>query len=78
MIEDRLRTLLRQTAKLDRAATLSVRENLFDAGMTSFACVQLMLGIEEAFDIEFPDSLLARATFETIANIKETIGKLQA
>jgi D-alanine--poly(phosphoribitol) ligase subunit 2 len=48
---------------------LSDEDNLFDAGMTSFGSVQLMLAIEEEFDIEFPNSLLTRKTFATFGGL---------
>lgn len=41
-------------------------QNLFDLGLSSFACVQLMMGIEDAAGIEFPDDMLRRETFESI------------
>jgi acyl carrier protein len=40
--------------------------DLFAAGLTSLGTVNLMLGIEEAFDIEFPDAALQRRTFSSI------------
>ncbi|OYU69934.1 MAG: acyl carrier protein [Alphaproteobacteria bacterium PA2] len=59
-------------AGLDEAA------DLYEAGMTSFASVDLMLGLEEAFDIEFPDALLTRKTFASISSIAEAVTKLSA
>ena len=47
--------------------------DLYAAGLTSFASVQLMLGIEDAFDIEFPDNLLNRKSFASIAAIARTV-----
>lgn len=47
--------------------------DLYTAGLTSFASVQLMLGIEEAFDIEFPDNLLNRKSFSSISAIAKTV-----
>ena len=47
--------------------------DLYAVGLTSFASVQLMLGIEEAFDIEFPDNLLNRKSFASISAIGKTI-----
>jgi acyl carrier protein len=38
--------------------------------------VQLMLGLEEAFDIEFPDSLLNRKSFASIAAIEKTVATI--
>ncbi|MGG7580788.1 acyl carrier protein [Rhizobium sp. Nf11,1] len=51
--------------------------DLYAAGLTSFASVQLMLGIEEAFDIEFPDSLLNRKSFASISAIAKTVDIIQ-
>jgi acyl carrier protein len=47
--------------------------DLYSAGLTSFASVQLMLAIEEAFDIEFPDNLLNRKSFASISAIAKTV-----
>ncbi|NNG73829.1 acyl carrier protein [Rhizobium laguerreae] len=47
--------------------------DLYAAGLTSFASVQLMLGLEEAFDIEFPDNLLNRKSFASISAIARTV-----
>jgi len=47
--------------------------DLYAAGLSSFASVQLMLGIEEAFDIEFPDNLLNRKSFASIVAIEKTV-----
>ena len=44
--------------------------DLFDAGMTSHASVNVMLALEEAFDIEFPENMLKKSTFESIAAIR--------
>jgi len=55
---------------------LSDEDNLFDAGMTSFGSVQLMLAIEEAFDIEFPNSLLTRKTFATLGGLISAVDLL--
>ncbi|MDX3928572.1 MAG: acyl carrier protein [Shinella sp.] len=47
--------------------------DLYTAGMSSFASVQIMLAIEEAFDIEFPDTLLNRKSFQSIDAIACTV-----
>ncbi|SOC40969.1 acyl carrier protein [Rhizobium subbaraonis] len=47
--------------------------DLYAAGMSSFASVQIMLAIEEAFDLEFPDSLLNRKSFQSIDAIAKTV-----
>ncbi len=50
--------------------------DLYAAGLTSFASVQLMLALEEAFDIEFPDHLLNRKSFASIEAIERTVGSI--
>lgn len=50
--------------------------DLYAAGLSSFASVQVMLGIEDAFDIEFPDSLLNRKSFQSIAAIARAVESL--
>lgn len=55
---------------------LSDDDNLFDAGMTSFGSVQLMMAIEEEFDIEFPNSLLTRKTFATLGGLTSAVEQI--
>jgi acyl carrier protein len=47
--------------------------DLYDLGMTSHASVDVMLALEEAFDIEFPDEVLKKSTFASIRNIANVI-----
>lgn len=61
-----------------RADTLEPDADLYDLGMTSFASVQLMLALEEAFDIEFPERMLNRRTFASLGAIATAIGELTA
>ena len=53
--------------------SLSDDADLYAAGLSSFASVQLMLSLEETFDIEFPDSMLNRKSFASIAAIQRTL-----
>jgi acyl carrier protein len=53
-------------------------DDLFEAGMTSHASVSLMLGLEDAFDVEFPDSMLKRSMFESISSITAALEELAA
>ncbi|MBY6265004.1 acyl carrier protein [Azospirillum sp. 412522] len=55
------------------AGTLSLTDDLYAAGLTSHGCVGLMLGLEEEFDVEFPEKLLNRRTFESIAAIRDAV-----
>ena len=74
---DRIRTILADHARLNvDAATLAEADDLYQAGMTSHASVQVMLALEDEFDVEFPDAMLKRSVFESIANMAEAIGTL--
>lgn len=57
-------------------SSLSVTDDLFDCGLTSHASVNVMLALEDEFDIEFPDALLKKSTFETIAAIRDALVSL--
>lgn len=52
--------------------------DLFQAGMSSHASVSVMLALEDAFEIEFPDRMLTRSVFESVAGMAAAIGELQA
>jgi acyl carrier protein len=52
--------------------------DLFQAGMSSHASVNVMLALEDRFDIEFPDQMLTRSVFESVAGIAAAIEQLQA
>lgn len=44
--------------------------------MTSHASVNVMLGLEDTFGIEFPDSMLNRQMFSSIEAIDTALAKL--
>lgn len=51
--------------------------DLYLAGLTSLATVNLMLVLESFFDIEFPDSRLGRGTFASFEAIAEAVAELK-
>ena len=74
---DQIRDILAEHARMPvDPATLADNDDLYDSGMTSHASVQVMLGLEEAFDVEFPDSMLTRSVFGSIASIAASIEQL--
>lgn len=77
MTTDRVREIVAAHTRLAvDVATLSNEDDLYRAGLTSHASVNLMLALEDAFDIEFPERLLRRQTFESITSINEAIGEI--
>ena len=76
-MRDRVRTIVGSMNILPVPVDgLSDEDSLFAAGMTSFGSVQLMLAIEEEFDIEFPNSLLTRKTFATLGGLISAVDQL--
>ena len=75
---EQLRQLIDKHGRLPvAAATLAPTQDLYAAGLTSFAAVQLMLALEEAFDIEFPERMLNRRSFATLDAIAACISELR-
>lgn len=69
-----IRELLKKHAGLPvNVDDLADAADLYAAGLSSFASVQLMLALEENFDIEFPDSLLNRKSFQSIDAIARSV-----
>jgi acyl carrier protein len=76
-INTQVRQVLREHARLPvDVDTLGDEVDLFASGMTSHASVNLMLALEDAFDIEFPDRMLTRGVFESIASISAAVEEL--
>ena len=77
--ETKIRSILKEHARLSKDATaLAPDADLYQAGMTSHASVNVMLALEGEFDVEFPDHMLKRSVFESIAAIHTAIDELVA
>jgi acyl carrier protein len=75
--ETKIRKILKDHGRLNRdAESLAANDDLYQAGMTSHASVNVMLALEGEFDIEFPDHMLKRNVFDSIASISTAIGEL--
>ncbi|HJQ59999.1 MAG TPA: acyl carrier protein [Vineibacter sp.] len=76
-VNDKIRNVIREGGNLPvDIGALGDSDDLYAAGLTSHATVNLMLGLEEAFNVEFPDRLLRRRTFESVAAIHAAIAEL--
>jgi acyl carrier protein len=77
--DKRIRAILAQHARLAKdAATLGDDADLYQAGMSSHASVNVMLALEGAFDIEFPDHMLTRSVFSSVSAIRSAVDELTA
>jgi acyl carrier protein len=76
-VNERIRSIVAEHGRLAvDIAGLSDDDDLYQAGLTSHASVGVMLAIEIEFDIEFPDHMLKRRTFESVRNIAESVDEL--
>jgi acyl carrier protein len=74
---DQIRALLDAHGRLPvPAASLADTQDLYAVGLTSFAAVQLMLGLEDTFDVEFPERMLNRRSFASITAMAACLGEL--
>jgi len=74
---DQIRQVLRDHARLPVDVDgIADHADLFAAGMSSHASVNVMLALEDSFDIEFPDAMLKRSVFESIAAIAGALDEL--
>jgi acyl carrier protein len=78
-ITEAVRDVLRDHARLPvDVGAIDAHADLFAAGMSSHASVSVMLALEDSFDIEFPDAMLKRSVFETIASINAAVREIRA
>lgn len=76
-VRARIRAVLKGTDYLQvDIDTLADDADLYAAGLSSHATVNLMLALEEAFDVELPDRLLRRRTFSSIDAMAEALAEI--
>ena len=74
---DEIRQIIREHARLPvDVDTLADDADLHLAGMTSHASINVMLALEDHFDVEFPDRMLTRGVFQSIAAIAGALTEL--
>ena len=74
MHEETVRKILMEHSKLSiDLNTVPSDGDLYDAGLTSLTTVNVMLAIEDHFDVEFEDSMLARTTFQSVDSLVNAV-----
>lgn len=77
-LEAQIRALLHDHGRLNKpAGQIDIDADLYQVGMTSHASVNVMLALEGAFDVEFPDHMLKRSIFNSIASIRDALAELE-
>jgi acyl carrier protein len=78
-MDETIRMVLAEHGKLAvDASSIDEDTDLFASGMTSHASVNVMLALEDAFDIEFPEKMLKKSTFESVAAIRAGLTEITA
>jgi acyl carrier protein len=78
MYSEQIKELLAQHARLlVDPKQLDDDSDLYQAGLTSLSTVNLMLALEEHFDVEFLDRMLGRKTFGSIRALNDAIAELK-
>ncbi|MCC8929692.1 acyl carrier protein [Rhodococcus sp. BGS-1C] len=73
----RVRDVLEKFGKLPvPVAEIDASADLYDSGLTSHASVNVMIALEDEFDVEFPDAMLQKSTFGSIDAITSAIARL--
>jgi acyl carrier protein len=76
-MDETIRTILSEHGHLPvQVDQLRDEDDLYKAGMTSHASVNVMLALEDEFDIEFPETMLRKTTFESVAAIRIALSEL--
>jgi len=77
MPQQKIREILKAHAKLSVDADgLAADTNLYESGLTSLTTVNIMLALEDEFDVEFSDDMLSRKTFQSIDSLQNAIEDL--
>lgn len=77
MIQNQVREVLAAHGRMAvDAREVDAQADLYKLGLTSHASVDVMLALEGAFDIEFPEEVLKKSTFESVHNIAQVIESL--
>ncbi|MGI4802001.1 MAG: acyl carrier protein [Janthinobacterium lividum] len=75
-IEDEIFEILDSIVRL-RARPMAPSDDLYAAGLSSLATVDLMLAIEDRFGIEFTTEWLNRRTFGSVAMLRQAVVALK-
>ena len=76
-VDETIRQVVTDHGRLAVAVdSISEDTDLFGAGMTSHASVNVMLALEDAFDFEFSEKMLKKSTFVSIAAIRSGVLEL--
>jgi acyl carrier protein len=79
MLAEEIRRIVLQHARLGCAeAAVTADADLYALGLTSLTTVNLMLALEDHFEVEFPNHMLSRKTFESVRTLVASIEQIRS
>jgi acyl carrier protein len=76
-IDETIRTVLKTQGRLAvDPDTLDDDDDLYRSGLSSHSSVNVMLSLENEFNVEFPDEMLTKATFRSISSVRAALESL--
>jgi acyl carrier protein len=72
-----IRALAIRHGRIKDSELLKDDTDLYESGLSSLASVNLMLALEDAFEVEFPERMLRRRTFASVGAIHAAIIELR-
>ena len=76
-MEAEIRQVLSEFGQLPvDVSALTDSADLYQLGLSSHGSVNVMLALEDRFDVEFPDAMLRKSTFQSVASICAALGEL--
>ena len=73
-MQDRIRDVLAAHGQMEvDPREVDDQADLYELGLTSLASVNVMLALEDAFDVEFPEEVVKKSTFASVRNIEQVV-----
>jgi acyl carrier protein len=77
-MKEQIRQVIKEHGQLSvDVDSLGDDSDLYQAGMTSHASVNVMIALEDTFDVEFLDSMLKRSVFESVSSIAAALEEVK-
>lgn len=74
VMQEQIRNVLAAHGRLSvDALDVPATADLYALGLTSHASVNVMLALEDEFDVEFPDEVLKKSTFASVGSIERVL-----
>jgi acyl carrier protein len=73
-MQDRIRDILAAHGSMEvDPREVDDQADLYELGLTSLSSVNVMLALEDAFDVEFPEEVVKKSTFASVRNIEQVV-----